>query len=579
MTPSQDQAELNALWADTLIASLIGLGVGHACLSPGHRNAPLALALARQDSITVHTHMDERSGGFFGLGITKATGRPTALICTSGTAAANFSPAVIEAYYTGTPLIVITADRPPELRQTGANQTIDQINLYGSHTRFFADVATPDRSKLAYLSHLVAQAVTQAVGKPSGPVHLNVPLREPLTRSDGATPQQTQQTDIGNIEPPRTSRYAVPDLQAVADTIIKNRRGVVAIGPMARQDGFTEGLSALLKSTGYLLFAEATNEARYAHELAEFRIDNLDALLTNEAFIEAFRPEVVIRFGARPISKSFGQMLAREKPQLYLVDGEGLWTDADTLAQEVLRADPAGFCRSIANDLALLPANDGWVSAIRQWDTAASELLGSMVAADAPLFEGHIAALCAELTPEDGLLYVGNSMPVRYLERYSTATRRRPLTVLSNRGASGIDGMTSSALGAATGTGLPVCLYIGDTSFYHDLPGLAAAKGAINATLVVANNDGGGIYSILPVASYGKALERYFRMPHGLEFEGAAQMFGLEYHRVTDVAGIRQALESCLPKLGVQIVEVVLDPAQEIEKWRAVQSALQDLTP
>jgi len=579
VTPSQDQAELNALWADTLIASLTVIGIKDACLSPGHRNAPLSFALARNDSITVHTHMDERSGGFFGLGIAKATGRPTVLICTSGTAAANFYPAVVEAYYSGIPLIVITADRPPELHQTGANQTIDQINLYGSHTRFFADVAIPDNSRVGYLSRLVVQAVTQAVGKPSGPVHLNVPFSEPLTRSDGFAPQQSQQPDAGIIEPPRISRYAVPDLRAVAESIIERRRGIVAVGPMTRLDGFTEALATLLKSTGYILFAEATNEACFARELAEFRMDNIGALLINESFMEAFHPEVVIRFGARPTSKSFSQMLARVKPRLYLVDGEGLWTDADSMASELLRADPAAFCHALANELALQPPDDAWVSALRQWDAAAAELLGRMVTSDAPLFEGHIAALCAELTPEKGLLYVGNSMPVRHLERYGSTHRQKPLTILSNRGASGIDGMTSSALGAAAGSGLPLCLYIGDISFYHDLPGLAAAKGVINATLVVANNDGGGIFSILPVASYGEAFERYIRMPHGFEFKGAAEMFGLDYYRVTEVAGVRQALEACLPKPGVQIIEVVLNPDREMDRWRAVNSALQDLTP
>ena len=570
-----DQARLNAWWGDTIVRSLHSLGVEHVCISPGHRSAPLSLAFDRHQGVTIHTHMEERSGGFFGLGIAKATGRPVALVCTSGTAAVNFFPAVIEAFYSATPLVVLTADRPPELRKTGANQTIDQINLYGEQVRFFSDLPLPDDSLLGALQQVLVEAAQHAVGAPAGPVHLNIPFREPLTMPGELSGGGTEAPVPGKAA---RKELTAPEVAGLAAKVAAHPRGVLVVGPMTPKEGFPEALAALSDATGYPVLAESTSQVRYGLNASTLPVEHFDALLQNGGFTEIFQPEIVIRFGARPTSKALGQLLEADKPEQVIIDGEGLWPDGDRLGAEIVCMEPVAFCRTLAGRLPPQNPDTGWLELLRRWDMAAGRLLQNSLSPEQPFFEGHLAALCAELTPSDGILYVGNSMPVRQLERFGLATSRTgPLTVLSNRGASGIDGMTSSALGAAAGSGRPVCLYLGDMSFYHDLPGLAAATGGMRATLVVANNNGGNIFANLPVASLGETFERLFRMPHGLEFKGAAEMFGLEYHRVSSLAAAREAIGESMLAPGVQIIEAVLDPAEETQRWQQVQAALKNL--
>ena len=575
MTRQPGTGTVNALWGRTIVDQLHSLGVRHACISPGYRNAPVSLAFANHPGFEIHTHIDERSGGFFGLGIGKITGTPAVILCTSGTAAVNFYPSVVEAYYSGTPLIVLTTDRPPELRQIGANQTIDQIKLFGDHVHFFAEVTTPDLQLTGYLRRLLDQAYSQAIGAPAGPVHLNIPLREPLTPAAGEPelPLPAAQDPAGAKVGKRL--WQVPDLKHLTADILKHRRGALVVGPMPPLEGFSQALGDLSVATGYPVLAEGTSQVRYASELHDRAIENFDSLLGNKGFQEQFHPEVMIRIGARPTSKVFTEFLSREPGSRYVVSEGGLWDDAGQQASAVYAADPTGFCRALASQVGSPAPDENWLASLRKFDQQAGEVIRESLAPEAPFFEGHIANLCVQLLPKDGVLYVGNSMPVRDLGTFGLAVdRSAPLTVLSNRGASGIDGMVSSALGAAAAAHRPMLLYLGDMSFLHDLGGLAAATEAMNLTIVVVNNNGGGIFSYLPMADESDIFTRLFIMPHGFTFRSGAELFGLGYAQAASYRETRQAIEAFVDRPGVQIVEVAMAQKVNVARHREIQEAL-----
>lgn len=575
MTRQPGVGAVNALWGRTIVDQLHSLGVRHACISPGYRNAPVSLAFANHPGFEIHTHIDERSGGFFGLGIGKITGTPAVILCTSGTAAVNFYPSVVEAFYSGTPLIVLTTDRPPELRQIGANQTIDQIKLFGDHVHFFAEVTTPDLQLTGYLRHLLDQAYSQAIGVPAGPVHLNIPLREPLTPAKGEpelplpATEDTAGADVGK------RIWQVPDLKHLKADILKHRHGALVVGPMPPMEGFSPALRDLSIATGYPVLAEGTSQVRYAPEFHNRAIENFDILLGNKGFQEQFHPEVMIRIGARPTSKVLTESLSRHPGSLYVIGESGLWNDADQQASAVYAADPTGFCRALAAEVGSQTPDENWLASLQKFDQQANEVIRESLSPEALFFEGHVANLCVQLVPKDGVLYVGNSMPVRDLETFGLAVdRSAPLTVLSNRGASGIDGMVSSALGAATATHCPVLLYLGDMSFLHDLGGLAAATEAMNLTIVVVNNNGGGIFSFLPMADESEIFTRLFTMPHGFTFRSGAEMFGVGYAHATSYQETRQAIGAFLGQPGVQVVEVAIDQKANVARHREIQEAL-----
>lgn len=575
MPPQPGIGSVNALWGRTIVDELHSLGARHVCISPGYRNAPVSLAFANHQGFEIHTHIDERSGGFFGLGIGKITGTPAVILCTSGTAAVNFYPSVVEAFYSGTPLIILTTDRPPELRQIGANQTIDQIKLFGEHVHFFAEVTTPDLQLTGYLRQLLDQAYSKAIGAPAGPVHLNIPLREPLTPAQGepelplSAAQDTTGAEVGK------RIWQVPDLKHLTAAILKHRHGALVVGPMPPLEGFSQALRDLSLATGYPVLAEGASQVRYASEFHDVAIENFDILLGNKSFQEHFHPEVMIRLGARPTSKVLSATLSRHPASLYVISESGRWDDADQQAGVVYAADPTRFCRALAAEAGSQTPDESWLASLRKFDEQAHEVIRESLAPDAPFFEGHVANLCVQLLPREGVLYVGNSMPVRDLETFGLAVdRSAPLMVLSNRGASGIDGLVSSALGAAAATNRPVLLYLGDMSFLHDLGGLAAATETMNLTIVVVNNNGGGIFSYLPMADESEIFSRLFTMPHGFTFRSGAELFGLGYAPTTSYQETRQAIGAFLEQPGVQVVEVAMDQKANVARHREIQEAL-----
>ena len=591
-------AEATYAYVGALVEELARAGVRHACICPGSRSTPLAFALAAHPSITPWVHIDERSSSFFALGLAKASGTPVVLVCTSGTAAAEFLPAVVEARYGRVPLVVLTADRPPELRDNGAPQAIDQLRLYGTNVKWFVEMALPEASErvLRYARTTAARAVATAVDGPAGPVHLNLPFREPLTppadffrrvatrtaRERDYTARFEGRPYIGVVAGTRTAPRE--ELEALARELGKTLRGVIVCGPGAGDgDGVAAGIVALSETLGYPVLADPLSGLRCGPRGHEAVLDAYDALLRDER-AEVLTPDVTLRIGAAPTSKALSTVLRLAERQI-LVDAAGEWRDPTARVDTIVRADAGPLCAAIVDvvererDRYNLPAlDDSWLDTWRDADRRARGALRTYLEGLDEPFEGKVFAELADLLPDGATLYVGNSMPVRDLDTFFRGNERA-IRFLCNRGANGIDGVVSSALGAAARGDGPLVLVIGDLSFYHDLNGLLAAKRyPINATIVLLNNDGGGIFSFLPQAGVTDAgrFEQLFGTPTGLDFELAARMYGCGYERVETWAAFRAALAGSLAAPGVRVLELRTDRARNVELHRACWTAVSE---
>jgi 2-succinyl-5-enolpyruvyl-6-hydroxy-3-cyclohexene-1-carboxylate synthase len=502
------------------VDELARCGLAGACTSPGSRSTPLVLTLARQPGLACWSHVDERVAGFFALGVAKQSGRPAAVACTSGTAAAHYMPAVIEAREARVPLIVLTADRPPELREVGAGQTIDQLKLYGSAAKWFFEVgthaATPER--LRWMRALAFRAYATAAGGRPGPVHLNFPLREPLVLDEALPPP--------GDPPARRSWRAAP---AAAVDLDPGPRAVIVAGRHERADGLGDALPRAAAALGTPLLADPLSHARRGPAA----IAHYDALLRDPGFAAARRPEVVVRIGDLPTSKPLRQWLAALDARQVAFDPEGAWQDPAALVGEVLDADPVAWAAAHA----AAPLATPWLDAWRAADAAASEGIAAALGDELsePAVARALAALPAALT-----VFTASSMPVRDVETFWPA-RDDPPRVLSNRGANGIDGTVAAAYGAAA-AGARVVLHIGDVAIAHDLGALLSHRRLeIAITIVLVDNGGGGIFDFLPVATQTDAYEEHVATPTGLDAQRIAALFGLRYEPVGDVAAVREA--------------------------------------
>jgi 2-succinyl-5-enolpyruvyl-6-hydroxy-3-cyclohexene-1-carboxylate synthase len=559
--------------------ALVAAGVQHVCVAPGARSTPLALTFARHPGLRAWSHVDERAAAFFALGIAKTTGRVAVVVCTSGTAAANFYPAVVEAAYGHVPLLVLTADRPPELRDCGAPQTIDQIKLFGSHVKWFVEVAAGE-TRPRYMRALAARAVRAASARPPGPVHLNLPYREPLLPSEdrGAAPADNVSGGIVVDEAEQVPAAGV--ITSLAHLVSLHPHGLIVCGPWAADNDAATALTVLARAAGYPILADPLSQVRAGTHERSLVVDYYDALLRDETFVGSMRPQVVLRVGASPRSKPLLQYLGRDAGTAQvLLSPHGTWADPELLADRVFVGDPTPLFRAVA---ARLPARDDaspWAAAWIAANTRARAVIAERLRAMPELFEGKVFAELAELMPDGALLYVGNSMPVRDLEAFwpSGPLRAR---FLCNHGANGIDGLLSSGLGAAAVVTGRVVMVTGDLGFYHDMNGLLAAKRyGLDALIVVLNNDGGGIFSFLPQATCGPEFEEFFATPHGLDFRHAAELYQARFSRVQSWPEFRSAVRAGVTEPGLHIVEVPTgDRSHNVDLhgvlWSAVSDAL-----
>lgn len=565
------------------IDALYRAGVAEVCVSPGSRSTPLAELAARHPGLRVRVVIDERSAAFFALGIGKATQRPAALICTSGTAAANYYPALIEARYGRTPLILLTADRPPEARGIGSPQTIDQIKLYADHAKSFTEMPVPsgDPGVVRYFQHVAARAAAEAMGFPPGPVHVNFPFREPLTPPAGSAGLCS-----GAVPPayrlPQPPQPRPEDLEAALAAVRGRSRVVIVCGPQA-DPTLPAACAQLAAALDAPVLADPLSQVRSGPHDRSRVADAYDLYLRDPEWCAALAPQYVIRLGGLPTSKALNTFLSSLAiPQLVVDPTEG--GDPLLAAAEVLPVDPVGFCRALSQRLAhpdetgAPPAGRPQASIENPWtnewlrvDKAARAALTAAALEFDGLFEGRIFIELADLLPEGARLFAGNSMPVRDLDAYFAGTQKA-LRIMANRGANGIDGVLSTALGAACAGETPLALVVGDLSFLHDLNGLFAARYCeAPVVCVVVNNDGGGIFSHLPQATESEHFEALFGTPHGLRFDHAAALFDLPYHRPAGWDALRRALRQGLATPGVSIVEVVTERTQTAERRRKAQ--------
>jgi 2-succinyl-5-enolpyruvyl-6-hydroxy-3-cyclohexene-1-carboxylate synthase len=558
------------------VDELVRCGVRDACTSPGSRSTPLVLSLARSP-LRATSHVDERSAGFFALGVAKASGVPAVLACTSGTAAANYAPAVIEAWEARVPLLVLTADRPPELRETGAGQTIDQLGLYGSAAKWFFDVddhpASPARVR--WLRQLACRAFWTAVSGRPGPVHLNFALREPLL-PDGEMPGEELAPGRAGGRPwitrprPRTvlSDEAVSGL---ADELHARVSAVIVAGRSERDPALGASLAAFAERAKVPLLADPLSGARRGPAA----VAHYDALLRSDAWAAARSPELVLRVGDLPTSKPLRAWLAASDALQIAIDPEGAWQDPAGVVGTVIAADPRELVEALTKKVSRRMSTwlDDWIAA----DRAASAAIASVVGPSG-LTEPRVAAELGSSLPASSTLVVASSMPIRDVETFFPA-RPDPFRVLSNRGANGIDGTVSTAFGVALASSGPVVLLTGDVALAHDIGGLlAASRAGARLVIVLIDNDGGGIFNFLPVAGSGPEFEPHVATPHGLDFAHAAALYGLAWERAQDVDSFRAALGRGLQSDRSTIVCVRTDRAENVSLHRSVWESVRAAT-
>ncbi|WP_096393475.1 2-succinyl-5-enolpyruvyl-6-hydroxy-3-cyclohexene-1-carboxylic-acid synthase [Halorubrum trapanicum] len=561
----------NVLWANALVDELVAAGVDAVVASPGSRSTPLTVAAAGHDELRVFSQLDERSAAYFALGRARRTGRVTPLICTSGTAAANYHPAVMEASEARVPLLALTADRPPELRDSGANQTADQEKLYGDAVRFYKDLPEPaanDRA-LRSLRTTVARAVATAEGADQGPVHLNVPLKKPLepTPVPGDVPDDLPDAaERGRDGPYVDVTHGAPEpgddeLRALATELGDADRGLIVAGPADPPGIDPESVTALAHATGFPVLADPLSGLRYGGhtrvapvigsydaylsadlaggEGASGGEDADDADLPDEASEGWADPDLVLRLGASPTSKRLRKYLAETGADQYQVDPAGRWREAEFAATDLVVAEPSRLCARLSR---LVGGGSGEPDWRAQWEetdrvaeavhTRESDAVRDGDGSEHGFHEGDALRAVAGALPDPATLFVSNSMPVRDLDRFVGPTTAN-VTALGNRGVSGIDGIVSTALGAGSGTTDDLTLVVGDIALYHDSNGLLAVDRCdVDVTVVAVNNDGGGIFHKLPIESFEPPFTESFKTPHGMEFEPLADLHGLGYERI-----------------------------------------------
>ena len=585
------------------VAELVAAGVREAVVCPGSRSTPLALALRTAPGLSVRVLYDERAAGFFALGMARTSRRPVALLATSGTAVVEFAPAVVEASLSRVPLVVLTADRPAELRDRGAPQAIDQAHLYGRAAKWFSELPLLDGqpATLAHWRWVAGRAVAVAAEGPAGPVQVNVPFREPLLPDGpfmpveavgGAAHDQAIAPD-GAAAPAAFATVvrgrrtlADPELDALAARLAGARRGLIMAGP-DDDPALPAALAALGRATGFPILADPLSGLRTGPHDRSLVVARGDQLCRPSPWLDGHLPDLVLRTGAMPTSKPMVELLARVRPELVILDGDAGWREAALVPATHVHADATATARSLAERLGATsatadPALDpGWTRAWLDADRAADAAMTAWLAALAEPFEGAPWPVLAEALPDGSVLWASSSMPVRDMDAWLPLTDRA-ITVRANRGANGIDGVVSSALGSAAVAGGPVALVVGDIAFLHDLNALVAARlHGLSLTIVLVNNDGGGIFSFLPQAQPAAAVagtglpehyEELFGTPHGIDLGPIVTSLGAEHH-LADMAGLA-AIRDGIGRPGVRVLELRTDRARNLELHRDLAAAV-----
>ncbi len=553
-----DFRNTNSLWGSVLVETLVRLGLKQVVISPGSRSTPLTMAFARHRAVEAIPVLDERSAAFFALGLARATNRPVALLCTSGTAGANYFPAVIEAQESGVPLLVITADRPPEMRDCGSGQTIDQQKLYGSHVNFYHEFAVPEATlpMLGYLRQTVAYAWERTQRPAFGPVHLNAPFRDPLPPVENGTADALQ----GKIDAKSFFSAQNPGPRitpgVTAPVLRLGGRGIIVAGPVQPSDPakYAKTVGNLARKLGWPVLADALSPLRNHARWVPNLVTTYDLMARSAELAEELRPARVLALHGWPTSKSLRQWLDHSDAEVTMVAEKPQNPDALHGRTRLITS----AVEALSDNIKSGARARGWLA---RWQTMNKSLnrrlVRSLGAIDWP-FEGKVSATVSGLLPKGTPVFVANSMPVRDVEYFWPASDREH-GIYFNRGANGIDGTLSTALGIAHGSDRPAVLLTGDLALLHDTNGfLTLPKFGGSLTVILINNNGGGIFEHLSVAKFEPPFEEFFATPQQIDFSQLCATYGVAHGLVRDWKHFSRLLAK-LPRRGVRVLELRTD--------------------
>lgn len=572
----------NILWSEIFVKELADNGVKYACISPGSRNTPLTVAFSQNKNIKTHILVDERSNGFFALGLARASKTPVALVCTSGTAVAEFYPAIIEAFQQNIPLIVLTADRPPELQDCGANQTIHQNNIYKNHICWFRNAGLPGVSikKLSSVRSLAKKAFFESSSK--GPVHVNFPFRKPLEPSSFTDEISDEVLQKLALEHPcenglnETPPEKITPEKSLADEIYEKLKAaqkcIVLAGPDDPLDDFACSLQHMASLFSLPILADGASQLRYGSHNKSNVFINYEGCLRSGEFSKKTQPELILHFGRTMTSKGIEMFLEKTSSEYYIINERGSIFDPFGKTTAVLAMNSNEFLSNIikkAESEGFKREDSSWLEVFKSAEATAEELKKEIIMrADFP-FEGRIFTEAVSLMPQNSNLMISNSMPVLDLDYFSPKTEML-IKVYNNRGASGIDGITSTALGIASASASPTVLITGDLAFYYDLNGLLASKKySIPLVVVLINNDGGGIFEMLPISGYEENLFReYFQTPHELDFSHFVKGYSGDFLEISDWQGFRKAFAGALKSPKLSVLHIRTDSRESVSLRR-----------
>lgn len=598
----------NLQTANLFIESLVQAGLTAVCISPGSRSTPLTLAFAAHEKINIYRHLDERSAGFFALGLAAATDKPVALVCTSGTAVANYYPAIIEAHMSQVPLLVLTADRPHELRHSGANQTIDQVKIFGDHVLWAVDMPIPQANApdvaLRNVQTTAVRTYTTANGMRKGPVHVNFPFRKPLEPKieESRLKSEGEQSSILNLQSLTITQGEMiltrSQQDHLASLINQHERGLIICGPRCPGGNFAQAVTGLSQVSGYPILADALSGVRFGLHTngavisggyetylqpKTLRVSKgLTPSTVNKPLGFDSDPDIIIRFGAVPTSKWLNNYLTQidAKHRIHIRES-GVWADDSHQTSLFIQANPEQACYQIAQNVTPRLSSD-WLTRIHETETAVWQTIDSRISTDLADYTDFMAVMdTVDQMPANGRLFLGNSLPIRHLDQFARP-RQTPIHVYANRGASGIDGNVSTALGFGAASKSPLVAVLGDITFYHDMNGLLPLKAETKrqkaenlgelhnsqfppTTIVVLNNNSGSIFHRLPISQFEPPFTDLFLTPHDLNFEHAAKLYDLDFARVTNQADFQQALGKSMYDSAPCLIEVVTNGRSDHE--------------
>ena len=584
----------NFLWAEAFINQLCDLGVRYACISPGSRSAPLVACLAKNKKVKCFVHIDERVSGFFALGIAKATKLPVIVVTTSGTATSELYPAIIEAYQQRIPLLICTADRPPELLNTGANQTINQWNLYRNHILWFKNVGLPELSsnRITYIKKIAIKAFTNSLNHEIGPVHLNFPFRKPLDKNsytdevdtsliaEAMKPIPVQEYDNKvNVY----TRKEIKQIDRVCKKLIKYSKGLIIIGPMDYDEIFIKNIKILSNITNYPILADSVSHLRFNCSNSDQLVcSNYDAFLRSEKFKRHHNPEIVLQFGGTVTSVFLQNYIAETKPHQFIVNKFGDKIYPSVKGSSVIKIEANQFCEKLIVRLKktkLKRSNNSWRMDFEKADELLENLKIKLIKDSDIKIEPNIITTILSCISTNTNIMVGNSLPIRDFDWFLENTEKS-YQVYFNRGASGIDGITSTALGI-TSIKKSTILITGDLSFIHDLNALlCAGKYSIPLLVILINNNGGGIFNMLPGSSKKKSFTDYFITPHNLNISKIVNSFGLKHYIIKSNEDLKKKIDSFIHDKTFTVLELKTNATESVKfrnkYWTSAVKKIED---